>query len=106
VWCGQQGAGRDGERERRGGQQGHGEGRRPAGGAGGPRPVQQAADALPCGCPGSAEGRGWDRGTGQGEQGTRERQPVLPCGGIVGGHFGQAADLVGRTACVPRELSG
>ncbi len=65
VWCGQQGAGRDGERERRGGQQGHGEGRRPAGGAGGPRPVQRVADALPRGCPGSAEGWGRDRGTGQ-----------------------------------------
>ena len=101
VWCGQQRAGRDGERECRGGQQGHGEGRHPADGAGGAGPAQQAADALPRGCPGSAEGRGWDRRRRQDKQGTRERQPVLPCGGIVGGHFDQAADLVGRDGQEP-----
>ena len=76
VWCGQQGAGRDGERECRGGQQGHGEGRHPAGGAGGAGPVQQAADALPRGCPGSAEGRA---GTGDVARTSRARASGSRC---------------------------
>ena len=49
----------------------------------------------PAAVPAAPRAGDWDRRGGQGQQGTRERQPVMPCGGIVGGHLGQGAGLVG-----------